>query len=227
MPPPATWHVGCPPQRAPPRTPLSPPADELYALLHIPTSATAEDAKRAWRALALEWHPDRYPGDPEIRAKAEDKFKRINGAYDIIADYLRIHPPRPAAAFAPEASGEAAEGSRTVVLEGVGVEARETQHSLGLRVGAGRFAEVVPKGMAVPCAVSKTFTNARDYQSGLTIHLARAADEPLGRVRFVDLPPGPRGFVRMEVVFAVDEGGKVAVGATDLLSGEPILAAAA
>ena len=111
------------------------------------------------------------------------------------------------------------------------MDGRALNASVGLEVSGDRLAEVVGKGTTAPCAVGKTFTNSRDFQETLTIrvragHRTAPASEAtlLGTVTFVDLPPGPRGFVRMQVVFAVDENGTLAVGATDLDSGEPVLA---
>jgi molecular chaperone DnaJ len=55
---------------------------DYYATLGVAKDAGAEDLKRAYRKLAMQYHPDRNPGD----AKAEAKFKEINEAYDILKD---------------------------------------------------------------------------------------------------------------------------------------------
>ncbi|MBQ9239505.1 MAG: DnaJ domain-containing protein [Treponema sp.] len=57
-------------------------AQDLYETLGISRSATADDIKKAYRNLAFKYHPDRNPGD---RA-AEEKFKAINAAYDVLGD---------------------------------------------------------------------------------------------------------------------------------------------
>jgi DnaJ family protein A protein 2 len=51
---------------------------ELYDLLQVEPSATAEDIKKAFRKLALKYHPDRG-GDQE-------QFKKLNNAYEILSD---------------------------------------------------------------------------------------------------------------------------------------------
>lgn len=53
-----------------------------YTLLGVSKSATQDEIKQAYRKLARKMHPDLNPNDP----KAEDKFKEISGAYDILSD---------------------------------------------------------------------------------------------------------------------------------------------
>jgi molecular chaperone DnaJ len=55
---------------------------DYYALLGVPKDASDKDIKKAYRKLAQKYHPDRNPGD----ATAEEKFKEINEAYDVIGD---------------------------------------------------------------------------------------------------------------------------------------------
>ncbi|HQT64203.1 MAG: molecular chaperone DnaJ [Acidocella sp. 20-57-95] len=55
---------------------------DYYATLGVPRGSSAEDMKKAYRKLAMQYHPDRNPGD----AKAEAKFKELNEAYDVLKD---------------------------------------------------------------------------------------------------------------------------------------------
>jgi len=57
-------------------------ADELYKTLGVSKKATDEEIKKAYRKLAREYHPDRNPGD----AEAEEKFKEISAAHDVLSD---------------------------------------------------------------------------------------------------------------------------------------------
>ncbi|MDE8346368.1 MAG: DnaJ domain-containing protein, partial [Acidocella sp.] len=55
---------------------------DYYATLGVERGASAEEMKKAYRKLAMQYHPDRNPGD----AKAEHKFKELNEAYDVLKD---------------------------------------------------------------------------------------------------------------------------------------------
>lgn len=57
-------------------------ANDLYELLGVSRDASASDIKSAYRKLALKYHPDQNPDDPE----AEERFKQIAGAYEILSD---------------------------------------------------------------------------------------------------------------------------------------------
>src|ERR1700683_1165233 len=53
-----------------------------YATLGVAREAGSEDLKKAYRKLAMQFHPDRNPGDKP----AEARFKEVNEAYDILKD---------------------------------------------------------------------------------------------------------------------------------------------
>lgn len=55
---------------------------DFYAALGVARDCSADELKRAYRKAAMQYHPDRNPGD----AKAEAKFKEINEAYDVLKD---------------------------------------------------------------------------------------------------------------------------------------------
>jgi molecular chaperone DnaJ len=55
---------------------------DYYAVLGVSKSASQEEIKKAYRKLALKYHPDKNPDDPT----AEERFKEINEAYAVLSD---------------------------------------------------------------------------------------------------------------------------------------------
>ncbi|MFU8894732.1 MAG: DnaJ domain-containing protein, partial [Luteolibacter sp.] len=58
---------------------------DYYEILGVAKNASEADLKKAFRRLAMKYHPDRNPGDKE----AEDRFKEAKDAYEILADPQR------------------------------------------------------------------------------------------------------------------------------------------
>jgi len=58
---------------------------DYYEILDVPKTATQEEIKKGYRKKALQYHPDRNPGD----AQAEKKFKEISEAYEVLSDPKR------------------------------------------------------------------------------------------------------------------------------------------
>lgn len=63
----------------------SPEARDYYRTLEVPPEATEDEIRRAYRRLALRWHPDRNPGV----AEAAERFTTISEAYAVLIDPAR------------------------------------------------------------------------------------------------------------------------------------------
>lgn len=57
-------------------------ADDYYSILGVTKGASEDELKKAYRKLAMQYHPDKNQGN----AEAEKKFKSINEAYDVLKD---------------------------------------------------------------------------------------------------------------------------------------------
>src|SRR3954470_17121108 len=53
-----------------------------YKVLGVERKASQDEIKKAYRKLARQYHPDKNPGD----AKAEERFKQISQAHDVLGD---------------------------------------------------------------------------------------------------------------------------------------------
>jgi len=56
--------------------------EDYYEILGLSRDATSDEIKRAYRKLAVKYHPDKNPDDPE----AEEKFKKVSEAYEVLKD---------------------------------------------------------------------------------------------------------------------------------------------
>lgn len=57
-------------------------SQDLYEVLGVPQTADESEIKKAYRRLAMKYHPDRNQGDTE----AEERFKQVQAAYEVLSD---------------------------------------------------------------------------------------------------------------------------------------------
>lgn len=82
---------------------------DYYAVLGVPKDATHADVTKAYRTLARKFHPDANPGD----AAAEDRFKQVSAAYEVIGDEQKRARYDEARRMGPIGSAFGGGGART------------------------------------------------------------------------------------------------------------------
>lgn len=58
---------------------------DYYSILGVKRGCNDAELKKAYRKLAMQWHPDKHP-DPTSKQRAEDTFKNVAEAYDVLSD---------------------------------------------------------------------------------------------------------------------------------------------
>jgi len=125
---------------------------DYYQVLGIDRDASQEEVKKAFRRLAMRYHPDR---NPQATRQAEERFKQINEAYEVLGheqkrrqyDYLISGPRRPRRAVRDDytfvdlsspASGDDALGQLLYELDALGLGLWRVRCNRGCRRGFGR-----------------------------------------------------------------------------------------
>jgi molecular chaperone DnaK len=100
-----------------------------------------------------------------------------------------------------------------------------TPHDLGIKVGDSQFAVVLPRNSMLPVRARRLFATTADNQKFVSIELYQgdssdiARNRKLGQVVLDDLPPGPAGSARVELVITVNVESILSVTAREIRSG--------
>jgi molecular chaperone DnaK len=101
-----------------------------------------------------------------------------------------------------------------------------TPHDIGIKVGDSGFSVVLPRNSMLPCRARRLFATTSDNQRFVSIELYQGEstditkNRKLGQVVLDDLPHGPAGTVRVELVMTVDVESILAVSARELRTGK-------
>lgn len=88
--------------------------EKYYRALDLEPGSSLEQVKQAWRELVKVWHPDRFPNDAKLQAKAQERLKDINRAYEALEQYLASGvPPRTNGQTGSTQSSESGNRQRT------------------------------------------------------------------------------------------------------------------
>lgn len=199
---------------------------DYYKILGVERTASADEIKKAYRQLALKYHPDRNPND----AEAEEKFKEINEAYQVLSDKeKRQHYDQLGASYESFRQRGGSPGgfdwdewfthARTSSQQGGGV--RVEVGDMGDLFGGGGFSDFFTQifgGMADVRASTSTGGMPRgrsrraapQYQTEISLweayHGTTRRIDVDGRRLDVKIPPGARTGTKVRVPGAIPAG---------------------
>ncbi|HET7480580.1 MAG TPA: molecular chaperone DnaJ [Rubrobacteraceae bacterium] len=159
---------------------------DLYKVLGVEKEASQDDIRRAYRKLARKHHPDANRDDP----KAEDRFKEIQSAYEILSDpnKRREYDEGPRTFFGQGAGRPGARGAGTTGASQA--DFSDLFGTFGDIFGAGASARSQPaatRGNNITVNVNLKF---KDALNGVTTRVAVPVEEVCGDCRGTGAAPG-------------------------------------
>jgi len=182
---------------------------DYYKTLGVERKASADDIRKAYRKLAMQFHPDKNPGDK----KAEEKFKEINEAYQVLSDKdKRAHYDQLGSAYSNFRSG----GGRPTDFQWddwFQSGQRGGSNSSESFTGSGGFSDFfrVIFGEAMRSS-GRDYAPQGSYQQEVQISFQETYDgttrqlQTNGRKLQVRIPPGVRTGSRIRVAGAAPDG---------------------
>ncbi|MGE0547247.1 MAG: Hsp70 family protein [Kofleriaceae bacterium] len=194
------------------------------------TRAQLEDMTKSLLAR-LEAPCIRALADANLKPEQLDDVLLVGGmtrwpaVQDIVEKIFRKRPSKGANPDEVVALGAAAYAG---ILAGDSDDAQlldVTPHDIGIKVGDSQFAVVLPRNSMLPVRARRMFATTSEDQKFVSIELYQGESQDvtknrkLGQVVLDDLPPGPAGSVRVELVMTVDVESILSVKARELRSG--------
>ena len=162
---------------------------DYYRVLGVAETATAKEITKAYRKLARDSHPDTHPGD----AAAEDRFKEVSAAYDVLGDetkrkeYDEVRRLGPVGGFGPGGPGGGPGGTTfNVGADGLG-DLLGQMFGRGRRGGGASAAGGPQRGADVEATLTLDFADA---VHGLTTTLYLTTDAQCGTCNGSGAKPG-------------------------------------
>lgn len=170
---------------------------DFYAILGVSKTASADEIKKSYRKLALQYHPDRNPG-----AEGEEKFKEIGEAYSVLSDTTkRAEYDRLKDAVRSGYGGFGGSGFRATDF-GFGEEFDVEDLLSQLFGGAARGG-----GFNIGFGARPRARRGRDVETTVHLSFDEAASGAERKVRF-DLPEGRRE-VTVRIPAGVSDGARI------------------
>ena len=151
-------------------------------------TATAKELSKAYRKLARDSHPDTHPGD----ATAEERFKEVSAAYDVLGDeakrteYDEVRRLGPVGGFGPGPGGGSGSNSFNVGADGLG-DMLGQMFGRGRRGGGASAGGGPQRGADVEASLTLDFADA---VRGLTTTLYLTTDAQCGTCNGSGATPG-------------------------------------
>jgi curved DNA-binding protein len=201
---------------------------DYYKILGVERTASEDEIKRAYRKLALKFHPDRNPNDKQ----AEEKFKEINEAYQVLSDaQKRSRYDQLGESYRNWQQQYGEQGgfnwdawSNRAPSGGMHVDIGNLDEILGGAGGLGDFSEFFRRIFGGMRAVENDSVDgpwssqkvrqpqARSFQQVVTVSLTEAFQGTTRRIEIdgrqieVSIPPGARTNTKVRVAQAVPAG---------------------